>query len=84
MRSMQLRIQESGNVAPYEATITSDTQFLDLLKPGTTIRGSLTAWLCMLFAIMRAQISVNVDILFKSNEFILTVIGESPSIEGVE
>jgi len=55
MSLMQLRIQESGNVAPYEATITSDTQFLDLLKPGTTIRGSMMAWLCMLFAIMRAQ-----------------------------
>lgn len=77
MRLMQLRIQESGNVAPYEATITSDTQFLDLLKPGTTIRGSMMAWLCMLFAIIRAQVSVNVDILFKSNEFILTVISDA-------
>lgn len=77
MNLMQLRIQESGNVAPYDVTITNDTQFLDLLKPGTTIRGSMMAWLCMLFAIMRAQASVNVDILFKSNEFILTVISDA-------
>ena len=71
---MQLRIQEYGNVAPYQVTITNDTQFLDLLKPGATIRGSMMAWMCILFAIMRAQVSVNVDILFSSNEFILTVI----------
>mgnify|MGYP000219768360 CR=1 FL=1 len=77
MNLMQLRIQESGNVAPYDVTITNDSQFLDLLKSGTTIRGSMMAWLCMLFAVMRAQVSVNVDILFNSNEFILTVIQDA-------
>ena len=77
MNLMQLRIQESGNVAPYDVTITNDAQFLDLLKSGTTIRGSMMAWLCILFAIMRAQVSVNVDILFNSNEFILTVIQDA-------
>ena len=41
------------------------------------VRAGQMAWLCMLFAIMRAQVSVNVDILFKSNEFILTVISDA-------